>query len=209
MAERLDGNPAEAMECVEEAVKLRQEHPAAADYVLLGTLLHEAGRPAEAAGVFRRAADIDPELLAHMAAAKRPAGAAQQTLAFLDHQRALATSYLGGSTGASSPQVAIHAVRVKPSPVAAGEAFDFVIDSTVSDPAMPAGPVPAILVVEIIQDGAVIFTLPERELTVDNGSRSSWIEHMNPTSAVGDYTVRVRVAGRGAGAAAETNFRIE
>jgi hypothetical protein len=100
-------------------------------------------------------------------------------------------------------------VTVAPSPVPAGKAFEFVIDSTVSDPAMPAGPVPAQLVVEIVQDGAVVFTVPERELSVDNGSRSSWVEHMNPTDAVGDYTVRVRLAGRGADAVAETDFRIE
>jgi hypothetical protein len=69
--------------------------------------------------------------------------------------------------------------------------------------------VPAQLVVEIVKDGAVIFTVPERELSVDNGSRSSWVEHMNPTSSVGRYTVRVRILGRGAEAVAETDFQIE
>jgi tetratricopeptide (TPR) repeat protein len=209
IAERLNGRPVEAMRYVEEAVTLQQEHPQATTYVLLGTLLHEADRTAEAGGAFRRAAEIDPELLAHMAAAKRRAGASPQTRAFLEHRIALATSYLGGGTAPTSPQVAIHAVTVRPSPVAAGKAFEFVIDSTVSDPAMPAGPVPAQLVVEIIQDGTVVFTLPEREMSVDNGSRSSWVEHMNPTSSAGRYTVRVRILGRGAEAVAETDFRIE
>jgi tetratricopeptide (TPR) repeat protein len=209
MAERLDGSSAEAMGYVQEAVTLQQEQPQAATYVLLGTLLHEAGRTAEAGGAFRRAAELDPEMLDHMAAASHRAGASPQTRAFLDHRIAVATSYLGGSTAPTSPEVIIHAVKIEPSPVPAGEAFDFVIDSTVSDPAMPAGPVPAQLVVEIVKDGAVVFTVPEREMSVDNGSRSSWIEHMNPTDAVGDYIVRVRLAGRGAEAVTETDFRIE
>jgi tetratricopeptide (TPR) repeat protein len=216
MAERLNGESAEAMRHLEEAIQLEQESPKPADYVLLGTLLHEAGRGVEAAGAFRRAAGLDPELVTQLSGAEIPAGADPRSLAFLEHQRGLAASYLGGGGAPaalpgrpSAPRATIHDVTVEPSPVAAGEAFDFVIDYTVDDPAMSAGPVPLRLVVEIVRDGTVVFTAPAEDLSATNGSRATWVQHMNPTTAVGGYSVRVLVACRGAEATAEASFRIE
>jgi tetratricopeptide (TPR) repeat protein len=215
-AERMNGDPAGAMRHLEEAIELRQDHPAASDYLLLGTLFHEAGRTAEAAGAFRRAASLDPEIVAGNPTRDTPAGAADESLAFIRHERTLATSYVGSGTNGgpaltapSKSGTTIHDVAVNPSPVAAGEPFDFVIDYTASDPAMPAGPIPLQLVVEIIQNGEVVFTVPEKELSADNGSRSSWVQHMNPTTAVGSYTVRVFLASRGGENIAETSFSIE
>lgn len=214
MAERLNGNATQAMEHLKEAIRLGQEHPDAGDYLLLGTLLHEAARRDEARGAFQRAHDLDPGITAP-ASRTWPLGAHRRSIEFAEMQCALAASYLGSDTGSQPGAVAttgtavtIHRVTVEPSPVLSGEPFSFVIDYTAADPAMPSGPLPVLLTVEVLADGAVVFSVPEQELSADNGGRSNWAQRMNPTGATGDFTVRVRIIARGAEAAAEVDFHI-
>lgn len=185
-------------------------------YLHLGFLLHETGDRAQAKAEFKKALEIDPQLLNSRMESYAPLYALNPAnLDLLRKELRAVAHYLGTDfpalepVRALTPQLTITQLQVQPNPVAAGAPFDIRIDYHLSDPQEQKALAPMTLRLEILQDDKTIFRSQPIDVRSDRQGDNVWAQHMNPSTARGRYRVKADLVYQEMTAQQITDFAIE
>jgi len=191
----LSGDQVKAFEIMGKAMR---NEPIHTTYYHAAYFHHVNGRQDKALEYYRKAYELNRDILAVRASKMNATPASSPTRKFYEDELSVATLYIEQAktpvqiaNDSRAPKFEIADININPNPVPVNTAFDFHVSFDVDIPGSPGATIPTVLHFEVLKGSKVLLTSESYSINASNGQTKKWTLHMNPVRTKGSYTIRV------------------
>ena len=193
----LQGNRVKAFEAAGKALRGKPDPTA---FYHLAYFHHLNGNQDQALVNFKKAYDLNPDILKIRKTAINRPPASSPTRKFYQDQFKTANKYI--QTGKTpdavasenrAPTLKITSLTLEPDPVPVNQAFNFHVKFRVDVPDSTGNKIATVFYFKVLQNNKILFSSKFYSIKVNNGETNTRTQHMTPVPAKGVYTIKVFV----------------
>ncbi len=193
----LHGSRVKAFEAAGKALRVK---PDPTVFYHLAYFHHLNGNLDKAMVNFKKANDLNPDILKIRATVIKRAPASSPTRKFYQDQFKTAKKYIeAGKTPLATtkenrtPTLEITSLTLEPDPVPVNQAFDFRVRFKADIPGSADNKIATIFYFKVLQNNKILFPSKSYSIQVNNREINTRTQHMKPVPAKGVYTIKVFV----------------